>query len=284
MESKTSPLKLSENPLKHAQRALRRIRFTSRACAILPLLLLAATTCVVVVFFPDRWLTDRYLAMFLGLIFVIFAFGQLMAIFQISRILPVITSSERVLDVLKEAGDEPNLETLRLTLLQKAPESALRDLFLRWIELGLRGETLGSEALLENAWERRSIHDNRLISFHVSLNRSTLKLGFLGTLIGIIITFPPMKRAVMGLADSQGELKFIKDIAATIDGDSYAILNTLIATGLSIFVEFITIQMLERVLRGFDVVNSHINDWNITRLQPWIRRHYGIEAKAQELQ
>jgi hypothetical protein len=122
-----------------------------------------------------------------------------------------------------------------------------------------------------------------VISIHVSLNRTTLKLGFLGTLIGIIMTFPPMKRAVMSLSGSEGELKFITDIALAIDGDEYAILNTLIATGLSVLIEFVTIQILERVLLGFDLVNSHINDWNLTRLQPWIRVQHGPEAKMQAL-
>jgi hypothetical protein len=103
-------------------------------------------------------------------------------------------------------------------------------------------------------------------------------------LIGIILTFPPMKRAVLSLGESEGELKFITDIAMAIDGDEYAILNTLIAIALSLLIEFVTIQIIERVLLGFDLVNSHINDWNLICLQPWIRKRYGVEAKLEALE
>jgi len=184
---------------------------------------------------------------------------------------------------LGEAGDEPDLELLRAQLLEKAAPGHLRDLLLRWIELGLRGETVGSESLLENAWDRRAHHDSRSISLHISMNRTTLKVGFLGTLYGLILTFPPMKRAVMGLADSEGEMRFIRDISKAIDGDEYAILVTLGATAISILIELVTVQILERALGGFDMVNSHINDWNLTRLQPLIRKRYGADANHKQL-
>ena len=45
----------------------------------------------------------------------------------------------------------------------------MRDLLLRWIELGMRGETSGSESLLNNAWDRRAHLDNNAVSLHVSL-------------------------------------------------------------------------------------------------------------------
>jgi hypothetical protein len=93
-----------------------------------------------------------------------------------------------------------------------------------------------------------------------------------------------MKRAVLGLSDSDGELKFIRDIALAIDGDQYAILSTLVATGLSILVEFVTIQMLERLLLGFDVVNSNINDWNALTLQPAIDRRREVSQLASEVE
>ncbi len=275
---------LSENPLEQAQRALRRIRKTARICASFPLPLVAAATAGGWYMIQGNWLQDRFLFFFLALIYGIFVFGQLLALAQIRRLLPGVAGTEKVIEVLRAAGDEPDLEALRQTLLEHTSGGHLRDLLLRWIELGLRGEVEGSDALLDSAWERRSLGDSRALSWHISLNRTTLKLGFLGTLIGLILTFPPMKRAVLGLSDSQGEFKFIADIAKAIDGDQYAILNTLIATALSIFIEFVTVQLLERVLNGFDMVNSHINDWNLTRLQPWIRKHYGAEAQLHALE
>jgi hypothetical protein len=108
-------------------------------------------------------------------------------------------------------------------------------------------------------------------------------VGFLGTLYGLILTFPPMKRAVMGLADSEGEMRFIRDISKAIDGDEFAILVTLGATALSILIELVTVQILERALGGFDMVNSHINDWNVTRLQPWVRKRYGTDARQRQV-
>jgi hypothetical protein len=155
-------------------------------------------------------------------------------------------------------------------------------LVLNWLDLGLRGSREGYDTLLEESLDRRSISDTRMLSLHSAINRTTLKLGFLGTLIGIILTFPPMKRAVLGLSDSDGELKFIRDIALAIDGDQYAILSTLVATGLSILVEFVTIQLLERILLGFDVVHSNVNDWNALCLQPSIARRHDAAHRASE--
>jgi hypothetical protein len=73
---------------------------------------------------------------------------------------------------------------------------------------------------------------------------------------------------VLGLSESEGELKFIRDIALAIDGDQYAILSTLFATGLSILFEFVTIQILERLFLGLDLVQSRVNEWQVKTLQP----------------
>src|SRR5690606_7416720 len=138
----------------------------------------------------------------------------------------------------------------------------------RWLELGAQGRKEGYDALLEEHLGRRNDYENRVLSLHDTLNSTTLKLGFLGTLIGIILTFPPMKRAVLGLSSSDGELNFIRDIALAIDGDQYAILSTLIATGLPIPIESVTIQFLERLFRGTGTALSHVNEWNTLTLQP----------------
>ncbi len=274
----SSTLKLSEDPLAQAQRALARIRKLARISSAVPLPVLLGATAGFFQLNPT-W----YFNPFIALIFAIFATGQVMAVFQMRRVLDGVKNTEKSLRVLYEGGDEPDLDALRGKLLEAAPPGHMRDLLLRWIELGLRGETTGSEALLENAWDRRSQMDNGSVSLHISMNRTTLKLGFLGTLYGLILTFPPMKRAVMGLGDSDGEMRFIKDISKAIDGDEFAILVTLGATGLSILIELVTVQILERALSGFDMVNSHINDWNLTRLQPWIRKRYGCDARQMQV-
>lgn len=280
----TSTLKLSENPLKQADWALARIAKVARLSMIIPFPILG-----IAVFGFFHLEHDWYFNPFLALIFSIFALGQLMVIQQMRRVVAGARNTAKSLEVLVKAGDEPDLETLRARILESAPPGHLRDLLLRWIELGLRGELHGSESLLENASERRALHDSRSVSTHISLNRTTLKIGFLGTLYGLLLTFPPMERAVLGLADSDGEMKFIRDISKAIEGDEFAILITLGATALSVLIELVTVQILERTLAGFDTVNSHINDWNLTRLQPVIRKRYAAEsqnklAKTLELQ
>lgn len=268
--------KLSEDPLQQAERALVRITKAARLSMLLPLPIVAGA--VAGFFFLDpKW----YFNAFLVIIFVLFMTGQVMMVVQMRRVMAGARNTAKVLNVLGKAGDAPDLEALRASILENAPPGHLRDLLLRWIELGLRGEVHGSEALLENAWDRRAVHDSRLVSMHVSLNRTTLKVGFLGTLYGLLITFPPMERAVMGLADSDGEMKFIRDISLAIKGDELAILVTLGATALSVLIEMVTIQVLERTLGGFDMVNSHINDWNLTRLQPWIRKRYSASVNER---
>lgn len=270
--------KLSEDPIRQAERGLARIAKAARVSMIIPLPILAFAT---VGFFhvEAHWYKNPFLA----IIFGIFVLGQVMVIRQMRGLVIGARNTAKSLTVLTSAGDEPDLGRLRASLLEGAPAGHLRDLLLRWIELGLRGETHGSEALLENAWDRRALQDHKSVSFHVSLNRATLKIGFLGTLYGLLITFPPMKNAVLGLADSDGEMKFIRDITAAIAGDELAILVTLGATALSVLIEMVTVQVLERTLGGFDLVNSHINDWNLTRLQPWIRKRYAASAREKTL-
>ncbi len=276
MEGNSS--RAEESPIRLAFRELVAIGRTASAAAWLPLpLIVAATVCFFLL--NPEWYSD----IFLVFILAVFISAQALAQFNLASLGRRVRHAGATLKVLRPFGEEPDLEALRTRLLHDAPSGHLRDLLLRWVDLGLKGETAGSEALLENAAERRGIDDEGMLSVHVSLNRTTLKLGFIGTLIGLIMTFPPMKRAVMGLGESEGELRFIRDIAAAIDGDEYAILTTLVATGLSILIELITIQILQRAYGGFDTVNSHLNDWNITTLQPWIRRKYGPEARQENL-
>ncbi len=258
-------------------RIIRRARFASRLPV--PILILASAMMLVsnVYLFHNAFLT-----LFLGIIFVVFVAGQVTALRQLRALRPELEGADATLRILEEAGDAPDLEALRDRLRDEAPAGETRDLVLGWIELALGGQREGFDTLLEEALERRSIQGNRILSLHATLNRTTLKLGFLGTLIGIILTFPPMKRAVLGLSDSDGELKFIRDIALAIDGDQYAILSTLVATGLSILIEFITIQMLERIFLGQDLVQSRVNEWNVMTLQPAIAARRDDANRAEE--
>jgi hypothetical protein len=271
------------SPLRQAQVALARIQRTARLASYLPLPIIAATI-FALWSTSSQWSHDIFLAFFLALIFVVFVGGQVVAFIQLRRMRPGMEHAEMTLRMLLEAGEDPNLEELRRKMMAGIPESPLRDLILRWLDLGIEGNTDGYETLLENDLDRRTLHDNGILSLHSTINRTTLKLGFLGTLIGIILTFPPMKRAVLGLADSEGELRFIRDIALAIDGDQYAILSTLAATGLSILVEFVTIQTLEHILTGFDVVQSRVNDWKVVCLQPAIARRREDKGMTEGLE
>jgi hypothetical protein len=271
------------SPLRQAQTALARIRSVARLASLLPLPIVGVAV-VTLYLSSSHWFQDPFLAFFLGLIFVVFVAGQITAWVQLRRMRPEIARTEKTLTLLMEAGEDPNLDELRRKLASQIPESPLRDLILRWLDLGIEGTVDGYETLLENDLDRRTLHDNGILSLHATINRTTLKLGFLGTLIGIILTFPPMKRAVLGLSDSEGELRFIKDIALAIDGDQYAILSTLAATGLSILVEFVTIQTLENILGGFDVVQSRVNDWKVICLQPAIARRREDKGLAEGLE
>ena len=255
------------NPIDLARDTLDRLQGRARFGARLPVPIMTLATISLLV--TNIYLFhNAFLTLFLAIIYAVFIAGQVAARKQFRDLGPELDSTEKTLKAIDAAGDAPDLDKLRETLRQDVPQGEIRNLVLGWIDLGLQGRDDGFETLLEEALERRSIQDGRILSLHATLNRTTLKLGFLGTLIGIILTFPPMKRAVLGLSDSEGELKFIRDIALAIDGDQYAILSTLVATGLSILFEFVTIQLLERLFLGLDLVQSRVNEWQVKTLRP----------------
>ena len=82
-----------------------------------------------------------------------------------------------------------------------------------------------------------------------------------------------MKDAILTLDPKNIEkgASYIQLIAGAIDGDQYAILATMVATGLSLFIELLTIQVLKRVCLSFESVNTYVDEWCITDLQPRIR-------------
>jgi biopolymer transport protein ExbB/TolQ len=221
-----------------------------------------------------------YLSLFLGVVFMGFFVGQVMAFRQLRTLRRDLESGRKTLEIVEAAGAGFDPAQLLERLRREAPACDIRDLVLKWLELGMQGRSEGYDTMLEEFLERRAIQENRALSMHDTINSTTLKLGFLGTLIGIILTFPPMKRAILGLSTSDGELRFIRDIALAIDGDQYAILSTLIATGLSILIEFFTIQYLELLFHGVGGVVSRMNEWNTMTLQPVVSARRDLEARA----
>lgn len=240
--------------------------------APLPLLALGygATTLL-----DPTWMHNPILVIILAL----FTVGQVMLFKHLTTIRTGAKRTLEALALLKKAGPDPDLDTL-LDELARAKPGHTRDLAMHWVEIGLQGNSDGAAPLLENATERRFIRDHKIAGLHVSINRTILKVGFLGTLIGLLMTFPPMKRAILGLSDSDGEMAFIRDIAQAIDEDGRAILATLVSTAFSILLETVVVQALERMLIGFDMADRHLADWNITCLQNAVRkRNAAMQAK-----
>jgi len=266
-----------EDPLWHTRRELVGVSRVARYGLFAPVPL-TALGYGGISWFDPRWMHNPVLL----LILAIFTVGQVMLFRHLQIIRRGSQRALETIDVLQEAGRDPDLATLRDTL-RRVRDSHTRDLVLRWVELGLTGHTEGADTLLENASERRAIRDQKLASVHISINRTILKVGFMGTLVGLLLTFPPMKRAVLGLSASNGELGFIRDIAMAIDEDAYAIMATLISTGFSILLETVVVQALERMITSFDIADRHLADWNVTVLQPAIFRNRDLMESRSSL-
>jgi len=176
-----------------------------------------------------------------------------------------LRGSRKALDVLNALQDltGKGVEGVQMKLQTLAP-GHFRDLMLRAIKPLHAGDATLAQTLFDNAASRRSVHENRRMGQHISINRIILKLGFLGTLIGLLLTFPPMKDAMLSLNGSEGELKFVTHIAAALDGDRFAIFATLIATGLSLLIELVTIQLMERSFGRFENINSLAEEWLVS--------------------
>jgi biopolymer transport protein ExbB/TolQ len=229
-------------------------------------------------YFQPHWYRDP----FMWAILMLFVIGQVGALGQLIGLIFGTRKAKKTLMMLRKGGDRPELESLQEALVVKAPSCHIRDNVLRWIQLGIQGETHGIERMMEHSAVRREQAAGKIMSFHTVINRITLKLGFVGTLIGLMMTFEPMKQAMLSLQNSTGEFKFITDICKAVDGDAYAIATTLFATGLSIFLELLTIQMFDRILGQFEMVNNNLDDWCIIHLQPWIRESYAGEKKNND--
>jgi hypothetical protein len=214
------------------------------------------------------WYNDPFLLT----MFAIFAFGQISALIQLRVLARGLKKVKLTLGVLLQAGGL-SLTELQTRLQGLNTHGHLFDLINRSLLFGMKGDTAPMAAMMDHATLRRMKSVDKKVGTHASVNRILLKLGFLGTLIGLIMTFPPMREAILTLDPKNAEKgsSFVEHIAGAIDGDQYAILATLIATALSILIELLTIQILKRVCGTFEMVNGFVDEWSITELQPWIR-------------
>jgi len=212
--------------------------------------------------FDSHWYKDPFILS----IAVVFGVGQVASLVQHRILLRGARKTSQVLHALADLPSEGYNSMAEK--LRGLPDGHFRDLILRIARPLQSGDTALAQNLLDSAANRRTLHENRRLGQHATINRTILKLGFLGTLIGLLLTFPPMKEAMMSLRDSGGELKFVNHIASALDGDRFAIFATLIATGLSLLIEIITFQMLERGFGRFEVMNSLAEEWVLASAAP----------------
>lgn len=228
--------------------------------------------------YEAKWYHDPFLV----IIYSIFIFGQIIATFQYPSILKRTKSYQYNLKLLETMSME-DLHQFEQEFEKQAKSSPEKELIVKWAQMGQQGDYHSAQSLLDNARDIQDVKTHQSIGFHTLLNRLTLKMGFLGTLIGLVQTFPPMKKAILGLADKDGQMQFIKDIAKAIDGDEYAILTTLVATALSILVESLSIFLLEKNYGRLDTYFSQLHSWFITNMRPIIQKNYSFEGAQMSL-
>lgn len=282
-EPKQSLAAVDYGGLVHASNALGGLERNSKLALWLPLPLMLFSLWSFSLFMP-KWWKDP----FVDAIMFVFVFGQILCVLHHRSFLRGSANCRKVLLALTQvnSGGFPAVTAS----LQKLPSGHFRDLMLRVLLPLRKGETTLAQTLLDSAANRRAVVENRRLGQHIGLNRTILKLGFLGTLIGLLWTFPPMKNAILALTSSDGELKFMTDIAHAIDGDYFAIFTTLIATGLSILVEMISIQMVERSFGRFENMNSHTEEWLLSEATPdvgkdpagWSEGMHGMQAQIHQ--
>lgn len=264
MKTSTSSLENAAQHVSRVQKITTAIQFTPYV--LIPLAFIGFE------YFEPRWKSD----IFLILILALFVIGQLFTFGQFRKLKRGAERSLEVLKLLKLEWEKgSSLEAIKNTMENSAPACHVRDLVFRWIEQGRLGDDAGFNFLLDNAANRRQVSEERMLGVHVAINRTLLKLGFLGTLIGLLMTFPPMKEAILALKAVDGEMKFISDIANAIDGDQYAVLTTLVATGFSVLMEIVTIQVLIRLNMRFEVCNNYLEEWNVVEFRPKAREEFG---------
>lgn len=214
------------------------------------------------------WYKDPFLISIL----VVYAFGQLTMFYQVHIMRRGVGKVKSVIKTVIATGTRvPLLELENRLMAQKSP-GHLSDLILRWVQSGTRKEVDPIQLLMDQATEKRLKTMHKKVAIHALVNRTMLKLGFLGTLIGLMMTFPPMKEAILTLDPKNVEkgMSYIEHIAMAIDGDSYAILTTLLATGYSLMIELLSIQLLRAMLGRFEQTNAFVDEWATAELSPWV--------------
>jgi hypothetical protein len=225
------------------------------------------------------WIMDPFLLA----IFLVFVWGQIKAIFSLKKVSRGADKVAALVDTLKVMPERSSLSAIKEKLLGQE-DGHLRDVVVRWLDLGQQGESDQFSTMMDNAALRRAEGVDKDIGSHVAINRTMLKLGFIGTLIGLAMTFPPMKSAIQSLNIAGEEGSFVIKIANAIDGDAYAILTTLLATAFSVFIELLTIQAFKNMYADFEMVNNNVDEWCLIELIPWINElKIGNEQMDKEL-
>ncbi len=214
-----------------------------------------------------KWYLDEFTVIIVSLFFL----GQVMALKQYVISFVNLRKIRALLYTIAKSDDLDNIKDLNVlaeSIKNSVPHSDIRSLVLNWLDYRGESTVKRNDVLENNSYIRMDLKKEKTGYFHVLMNRITLKLGFLGTLIGLMRTFPDMKNAIKSLPESGGEMTFVNDIASAIDGDQYAILTTLIATILSLFAEFLTIQLINRFAVNSEIIISYLTDWYHTRVEP----------------
>jgi hypothetical protein len=220
--------------------------------------------------FEARW----YKEPFTIVIAAIFVFGQTAAFVQFVlfyRKNRHMHTLARILSEFPRSAATKDILTLQEKLRGMAGKSEEMLLLDKWIQMGFKKCSSLSELLSDNAVNRTALEKEKSLYLHIMINRVILKLGFLGTLIGLWLAFPAMINAIYSLEGSigsGGESGFLVHIAEAIRGDQYAIVTTMIATVLSIMAEFLTIQIIARIHLNFEIAHSHIQDWYQEHILP----------------
>ena len=191
--------------------------------------------------------------------------------------------AQHVLKFLENGEEMLDIDKAEKALLADKKKSSTKELLFTWFRLARIGDVSNMEAVLKNNMERENVRSQKELSVHIYINRIIMKLGFIGTLYGLVLTFEPMKRAILALKEVEGQTSFIKDIARAIDGDEYAIFSTLIATGITLVVELFNLQALERMSSRHDIAYSHLLDWNVVVLQPLVLESDTVRNREERL-
>ncbi len=229
--------------------------------------------------YSSTWYHDPFLV----LIYCIFLLGQSIAIFQYIKLNRRYSRIHGLIHCLHSLQISNDLKHLQQSITDECKNTPEKEMIQKWLTMGLAGDHESSVSILNHTTDTQEANTTGSINTHSLFNRLALKMGFLGTLIGLVRTFPPMKKAILGLSEKDGQSQFIKDIASAIDGDEYAILTTLVATGLSIIMESLVIFVLEKLYSGIDEIHLDLYDWYIMNIKPIIVKHYSNESKQLSL-